>query len=146
MNGLQFAGIGYPLKQAVVKEVGDTFVCNVDMAFNRVSKNRKTKEYETETVIMKTTLWGNGGKALSQAVVGQPVVVEGYVKMESWQDQEGNLIKRPALIIDTFKPLARIQKKRDEDLQKQEVTTTAPVETAAVETNSPFDDSNDIPF
>jgi len=141
MNGLQFAGIGYPLKQAVLKEVGDTLVCNVDMAFNRVSKNRKTKEYETETVIMKTTLWGNGGKALSQAVVGQPVVIEGYVKMESWQDQEGNLIKRPALIIDTFKPLARLQKKRDEDVQEQEA-----VSSTAAETSSVFDNDDDTPF
>ncbi len=64
-------------------------VCDIGMAVNRVWYDKGSSQKKEEVTFVDVTLWGRtaeiAGEYLSK---GRPVLVEGYLKMDTWQDKQ----------------------------------------------------------
>jgi len=61
-------------------------VCDVGMAVN--DRKKSGDEWVEETTFIDVTLWGRTAEIASQYLQkGSPVLIEGKLKMESWEDK-----------------------------------------------------------
>jgi len=66
---------------------GGTSVCDIGMAVNDRKKNGD--EWIEETTFVDVTLWGRTAEVASQYLQkGSPVLIEGKLKMDSWEDKD----------------------------------------------------------
>ena len=89
--------IGRLCRDGELKDVGSTNLLKMTVV---VSKKYKTKngEQREDTAFIDVTLWGQSAEWLAEyAVIGAPVLVEGSLKQENWEDSDGN--KQSKLII-----------------------------------------------
>lgn len=89
--------IGRLCRDGELKDVGSTNLLKMTVV---VSKKYKTKngEQREDTAFIDVTLWGQSAEWLAEyAVKGAPVLVEGSLKQESWEDSDGN--KQSKIII-----------------------------------------------
>lgn len=65
-----------------------TAICKFQIANNRKYKT-KTGESKEETVYVGVTVWGKAGEFLGDALkMGAPVIVEGRLGMDQWEDKQ----------------------------------------------------------
>lgn len=68
---------------------GGTAVCDVSLAINEKQKNA-AGEYVESTVFVECTLWGRTAEvACEYCKKGGSLLVEGRLKLDQWQDKEG---------------------------------------------------------
>ncbi|WP_171189950.1 single-stranded DNA-binding protein, partial [Alienimonas chondri] len=64
-------------------------VCDIGLAVNRVWYDKGSSQKKEEVTFVDVTLWGRtaeiAGEYLSK---GRPVLIEGYLKMDTWQDKQ----------------------------------------------------------
>lgn len=67
-----------------------TAVCNISVATSEKRKD-KTGELQDITTWFRVTLWGKQGENASKYLQkGNPVYVEGRLRVEEWTDRDGN--------------------------------------------------------
>jgi single-strand DNA-binding protein len=65
-------------------------VCSFTMATNEKRRD-KSGDLQDVTTWFKITLWGNTAENASKHLVkGQPVYIEGRLRIEEWTDKDGN--------------------------------------------------------
>lgn len=65
-------------------------VCNFAMAVNRYWNDRKTGQRQEETSFLDFEAWGKTAELVAQhCKKGRPLLVEGRLKQDRWQDQGG---------------------------------------------------------
>lgn len=65
-------------------------VCRLAVASNRQFKNRQTGAMGQEVCYVDVDVWGPQAETCRQYLAkGRPVLVEGRLKFDSWQDQQG---------------------------------------------------------
>ena len=71
-----------------LRQVGaGTSVCDVGMAVN--DRKKSGDEWVEETTFVDVTLWGRTAEIASQYLQkGSPVLIEGKLKMDSWEDKD----------------------------------------------------------
>lgn len=143
MAELATNGYGVATADSELRHVGEkkSAVCSVNLAFNRNFKRNGESEWQQEVTFMKVQVWGNRAEKMAELVKkGQPIYVTGYLKQDSWVDDDGN--KRIAFLIQA-RDFQLIQKssKSDNGSQVPEVAKTNSENTA-----SPPVSDNDIPF
>jgi len=65
-------------------------VCRLGMATNRQFKNKQTGTMIQEVCYIDVDVWGAQAESCRQYLLkGRPVLVEGRLKLDSWEDQTG---------------------------------------------------------
>ena len=79
----------------------NTAVANIGLALNRrYTKDGETKE---ETTFVECEAWGRTAEVMNQYLKkGRPVFVEGRLKLDTWQDQQGQNRSKMKVVIENF--------------------------------------------
>jgi single-strand DNA-binding protein len=111
----------------------DMAVAQIGMAVNRRYKD-KTGEQREETTFVDCEAWGKTAETMAKYLSkGRPVFIEGRLKLDQWQDKDGNNRSKLKIVIESFQFV--------DSRGNQSSTPTAEVTTT---TSPPADD--DIPF
>lgn len=80
----------------------DTSVAHIGIAVNRRFRTRDGDNRE-ETTFVECEAWGRTGELMSQYLnKGRPVFIEGRLKLDQWQDREGNNRSRLKVVVENF--------------------------------------------
>ena len=73
-------------------------ICKFGLAVNRRFKDGQTGEWREEPTFVDITFFGKRGEAFAKYhTKGKPAFVEGSLRLDNWQDQDGN--KRSKLYV-----------------------------------------------
>ncbi|MBT3827708.1 single-stranded DNA-binding protein [bacterium] len=76
-------------------------VCRLGLAANRQYKNRQTGQMVQEVCYVDVDVWGAQADSCNQYLSkGRAALVEGRLKLDSWQDQEGNNRSKHSIVAD----------------------------------------------
>lgn len=76
-------------------------VCRLGLAVNRQFKNRQSGTMVQEVLYIDVDVWGAQAESCRQYLQkGRPVLVEGRLKLDSWQDQTGNQRSKHSVVAD----------------------------------------------
>ena len=68
---------------------GGTPVADISLAMNRYRTNRDTGQKDEEVTFVDVTLWGRTAEIAGEYLrKGRPVLVEGRLQQDQWQDKE----------------------------------------------------------
>jgi single-strand DNA-binding protein len=77
-------------------------VAKIGLAVNRRYKTKDGEDRE-ETTFVDCDAWGRQAEVMSQYLAkGRPVLIEGRLKLDQWQDQDGNNRSKLGVVIDNF--------------------------------------------
>lgn len=80
----------------------NTAVTKLGLAVNRRWKSQSGEQQE-ETCFVDCTAFGKTGEALNQYLKkGRPVFIEGRLKLNQWQDQQGQNRSKLEVIVESF--------------------------------------------
>ena len=64
-------------------------VCDISLAVNSQWTDRKTNERKEEVTFVEVTLWGRTAEIAGEYLAkGRPVLIEGRLSLDSWEDKE----------------------------------------------------------
>ncbi len=108
-------------------------VAQIGIAMNRKFKDREGAMRE-ETTFVDCEAWGRTAEVMAQYLSkGKPVFVEGRLKLDQWQDKDGNNRSKLKVVIESFQFID----------SKGGQSSTPPAAGAATTAAPPADD---IPF
>lgn len=111
----------------------DMAVAQISIAVNRRYKD-KTGELKEETTFVDCEAWGKTAETMAKYLSkGKPVFVEGRLKLDQWQDKDGNNRSKLKVVIEKF-----------EFVDSRGGQSSTPSTTETVTAAPPADD--DIPF
>lgn len=93
-------------------------VCRLGLASNRQFKNRQTGTMVQEVCFVDVDVWGPQADVCRQYLQkGRPVLIEGRLKFDSWQDQDGTKRSKHSIVADrvTFLSGSATQDSSDTD-------------------------------
>ena len=110
-------------------------VCRLGLASNRQFKNKQTGSMVQEVCYIDIDVWGPQAESCRQYLQkGRPVLVEGRLKLDSWEDQNGGSRSKHTIVADRVVFLA--SNVADEDVSsaepRQERRTSSFSESAGV--------------
>ncbi len=80
----------------------NTAVANIGLAINRTWRNQQGEKQE-DTTFVDCEAWGRTAEVLNQYLrKGRPVYVEGRLRLDQWQDKEGNNRSKLKVVVETF--------------------------------------------
>lgn len=76
-------------------------VCRLGLAINRQFKNRQTGSMVQEVCYVDVDVWGPQAESSHQYLQkGRPVLVEGRLKLDTWQDAQGQNRSKHSVVAD----------------------------------------------
>jgi len=76
-------------------------VANIGLAVNR--RYRSGDEYREETTFVDCEAWGKTAETMAKYLSkGRPVFIEGRLKLDEWQDKEGNRRTKMVTVVENF--------------------------------------------
>ncbi len=76
-------------------------VCRLGLAANRQFRNRQTGQLTQEVCFVDVDVWGQQAETSKQYLTkGRSVLIEGRLKLDTWQDQEGNQRSKHSIVAD----------------------------------------------
>ena len=79
-----------------------TSVCQFGMAVNRIYNNSNGERQE-ETTFVDIEAWGRQAETISKYVnKGNPLFVEGRLKLDTWENNEGEKRSRMKVVLEVF--------------------------------------------
>ena len=80
---------------------GNNAVANLALAVNR--RYRANDEMKEETTFVDCEAWGKTAENLSKYLSkGSPVFLEGRLKLDEWQDRDGNRRSKLRVVVESF--------------------------------------------
>ena len=77
-------------------------VAQIGIAVNRRYRTKEGEDRE-ETTFVECEAWGRTAEVMNQYLAkGRPVFIEGRLKLDQWQDKEGQNRSRLKVVIDNF--------------------------------------------
>lgn len=77
-------------------------VANIGLAVNRTYKSKEGENRE-ETTFVDCEAWGRTAEVMAQYLSkGRPVMIEGRLKFDQWQDQQGQNRSKLKVVVETF--------------------------------------------
>ena len=77
-------------------------VANIGLAVNRTYQTREGERRE-ETTFVDCEAWGRQAEVMAQYLSkGRPVMIEGRLKLDQWQDQQGQNRSKMRVVIENF--------------------------------------------
>lgn len=81
---------------------GNTAVANLGIAVNRRFRGADN-EMRDETTFVDCEAWGKTAETMSRYLSkGRPVFIEGRLKLDQWQDKEGNNRSKLRVVVENF--------------------------------------------
>lgn len=78
-----------------------TAVCRLGLAMNRQFKNKQTGSMVQEVCFVDIDVWGPQAESCHQYLQkGRPVLVEGRLKLDSWEDAQGQSRSKHSVVAD----------------------------------------------
>lgn len=92
--------IGNLTRDPETKQVGSgQSVCRLGLASNRQFKNKQTGALVQEVCFVDIDVWGAQAESCQQYLrKGKPVLIEGRLKFDSWQDADGSKRSKHAIV------------------------------------------------
>lgn len=85
-------------------------VCRLGLASNRSFKNRQTGDMVQEVCFVDVDVWGAQAESCKQYLEkGRAVLIEGRLKLDSWEDAEGQKRSKHSIVADRVTFLASSQ-------------------------------------
>ena len=79
----------------------NTAVANIGLAVNRQYK--AGDENREETTFIDCEAWGRTAEVMHQYLAkGRPVLIEGRLKLDQWQDRDGNNRSKMRVVVENF--------------------------------------------
>jgi single-strand DNA-binding protein len=76
-------------------------VCRLGLASNRQFKNKQSGSMVQEVCFVDVDVWGPQAEVCKQYLQkGRPVLVEGRLKLDTWQDQDGTKRSKHSIVAD----------------------------------------------
>jgi len=94
-------------------------VCRLGLASNRQFKNKQSGSMVQEVCFVDVDVWGPQAEVCRQYLQkGRPVLIEGRLKFDSWQDQDGSRRSKHSVVADrvTFLGGASAQESDEADI------------------------------
>ncbi len=105
-----------------------TAVCNLGVVYSRKFKKQGQTEYSEETTFIDVECWDKTAERAAELHKGDPVHIEGSLKMDAWEDDSGQKRTKLKIRAHRIQPMAWVGTK-----------TAAPAAAAP-------DNEDDIPF
>ena len=81
---------------------GNQAVANIGLAVNRRYKTKEGENRE-ETTFVDCEAWGRTAEVMNEYLAkGRPVFIEGRLKLDQWQDKEGNNRTKLRVVVESF--------------------------------------------
>lgn len=81
---------------------GNTAVANIGLAVNRRFRTQSGENRE-ETTFVDCEAWGRTAEVMGQYLSkGRPVFVEGRLKLDEWEDRDGNKRSKLRVVVENF--------------------------------------------
>ncbi len=78
-------------------------VCQIGMAINHRWKDQNSGEQKEEVTFIDAEAWGRTAEVINQYLrKGRPIYIEGRLKLDQWQDKEGNPRSKLKVVIEIF--------------------------------------------
>ncbi len=122
-----------------------TAVCEFGLAVNRRWKDAKGQKRD-EVLFMDCAAYGKPGQTMGQYLKnGNPVLVEGHLKLDRWEDDQGQAHSRMKTIVERFQFISRGDgrngsqpAKANGSAKRKRTTANAPVAAAVSQEAAPF--------
>jgi len=140
MAELGVFGVGVATVDPESRSVGNNgaTVCTTSLAFNR-SYQDKDGNWQKEPCFLRVQMWGPRGQRMAELVKkGTPVYVAGYLKQDSWEDDQGNKKTAYSITLKDFQVCERNGKKNG--------NTSPPANTNAGAVSNVPETNDDLPF
>jgi single-strand DNA-binding protein len=80
----------------------NTAVANIGIAVNRKWRNQEGQSQE-ETTFVDCEAWGRTAEVMNEYLrKGRPVYVQGRLRLDQWQDKEGNNRSKLKVVVENF--------------------------------------------
>ncbi len=138
MAELTVTGVGVATADPELRSVGqnNTSICTVNLAFNRSFKD-KDDNWKQEPCFLRTQVWGNRAEKMAELVKkGDPVYITGYMKQDTWEDDEGKKKVAYSVTLRDFQLCVK-PKKKDESQPKSK-KKSEPVKSSVDDSEIPF--------
>lgn len=134
-------------------------VCRFGLASNRQFKNKQTGAMVQEVCFVDVDVWGPQADVCKQYLAkGRSVLIEGRLKLDSWQDADGNKRSKHSIVADrvTFLGAGTAAEnddagydefssgRQEEPVKKVSTRAAASTGEVALKDDAPFED--DLPF
>jgi single-strand DNA-binding protein len=140
-------------------------VCRFGLASNRQFKNKQTGNLVQEVCFIDVDVWGAQAEPCKNFLQkGKLVLVEGRLKLDSWQDNEGNRRSKHSIVADRvtflftgvqdeatdenntseFSPAKSQQTQTGSIEEKSSSSSSSPTGEVSLKDNAPFDEN--LPF
>ena len=94
---------------------GETSVCHVGLAVNRVYRDQKGDRQE-EVTFVDCEAWGPNAKRIAQYLTkGSPIHIEGRLRLDQWNDKEGNQRSKLKVVVERFQFVGSASQRTAED-------------------------------
>jgi single-strand DNA-binding protein len=103
-------------------------VCRLGLASNRQFKNKQTGSMVQEVCFVDIDVWGPQAEVCRQYLQkGRPVLIEGRLKFDSWQDQDGSRRSKHSIVADriTFLGGASAQESDEADFNADSAASSS---------------------
>ena len=108
-------------------------VCRLNVASNRQFRNRQSGDMVQEVCFVDVDVWGPQAESSNQYLEkGRQVLIEGRLKLDNWQDAEGNNRSKHSIVADRVVFLSSANSEGGSSFAKKE------------EDNSPMEPRNDV--
>ena len=78
-------------------------VVTLGLAINRRWRNQQSTEWQEETTFVDCEAWGRTAETINQYLrKGRPIFIEGRLRLDQWQDKEGNNRSKLKVVIEGF--------------------------------------------
>src|SRR5438477_12574569 len=103
-------------------------VCRLGLATNRQFKNRQTTSMVQEVCYIDIDVWGAQAESCRQYLKkGRPVLIEGRLKFDSWEDQSGQTRSKHSVVADRVVFLGSANAEDDASTTVENTTASAQV-------------------
>ncbi len=101
-------------------------VCRIGLASNRQFKNKQTGTMVQEVCFVDVDVWGPQAESCRQYLSkGRAVLIEGRLKLDSWQEADGTKRSKHSIVADRVTFLASGQQADEVDGSQEFVPATA---------------------
>lgn len=108
-------------------------VCRFGLASNRQFKNRQTGTMVQEVCFVDVDVWGPQAEVCKQYLQkGRGVLIEGRLKLDSWQDQDGTKRSKHSIVADRVTFMAGAATQEDVDASEMSANAVMPAKTEMV--------------
>ena len=119
-------------------------VASIGIAVNRRFRTRAGEDRD-ETVFVDCEAWGRTAEVMNQYLSkGRPVFIEGRLKLDQWQDKEGNNRSKLRVVVENFQFVDSKPGGAGPAKESEPAYTASPADTGGAQHEPVAED--DIPF